>query len=305
LARHVLKGPRGPFNLLWLPTAVIHGLACEEQPYQKGAGRDGNEQKMRKAGSRDADSSASSSTLPMPTELNWLHVGRDNLHSRAYLMLRRALMAGRFRPGQRLLLKPLAEELGVSVTPVREALLRLASERGLVPHQSRTMMVPVLSVTRFREIRDIRIELEGRAAEAAASNISASDIIALEKMQEQLMLARRQRDVQTVLAINEEFHFRIYRSSDLPVVCGLIESLWVQIGPLLTLNDFSASTTAKDHPHRAILASLAAKDGAGARLALANDILWASRYLEKAVARLNEPAEDKKKRSSTTSVRAN
>ncbi|KRP86920.1 hypothetical protein AOQ72_02760 [Bradyrhizobium yuanmingense] len=243
--------------------------------------------------------------LPMPTELDWLHVGRDNLHARAYLMLRKALMAGRFRPGQRLLLKPLAEELGVSVTPVREALLRLASERGLVPHQSRTMMVPVLNVARFREIRDIRIELEGRAAEAAANKISAGDIVTLEKMQEQLMLARRQRDVQTVLAINEEFHFRIYRSSDLPVVCGLIESLWVQIGPLLTLNDFSASATAKDHPHRAILASLAAGDGAGARRALANDIMWASKYLEIAVVKLNEPAEDKKKRKTIASVGTN
>ncbi|MHB0791080.1 GntR family transcriptional regulator [Bradyrhizobium sp. 5.13L] len=260
---------------------------------------------MRKAESRDAESSASSSTLPLPTEIDWLHVGRDTLHARAYLMLRKALMAGRFRPGQRLLLKPLAEELGVSVTPVREALLRLASERGLVAHQSRTMMVPVLSVARFREIRDIRIELEGRASEAAANNISSNDLVALEKMQEQLMLARRQRDVQTVLAINEEFHFRIYRSSDLPVVCGLIESLWVQIGPLLTLNDFSASATAKDHPHRSILASLAARDGAGTRLALANDIMWASRYLEKAVVRLNEPAEDKKKRNSIASVGAN
>lgn len=261
---------------------------------------------MRKAGYRDAESSASSSTLLMPTEIDRLRVGRDNLHARAYLMLRKALMAGRFRPGQRLLLKPLAEELGVSVTPVREALLRLASEHGLVPHQSRTMMVPVLSVARFREIRDIRIELEGRAAEAAANNISSHDVFALEKMHEQLMLARRQRDVQTVLAINEEFHFRIYRSSDLPVVCGLIESLWVQIGPLLTLHDFSQSATAKDHPHRSILASLAARDGAGARLALANDILWASRYLEKAVVRLNQPAEDKsKERSSTSTVGAN
>ncbi|MDF0522256.1 GntR family transcriptional regulator [Bradyrhizobium yuanmingense] len=241
----------------------------------------------------------------MPTELDWLHVGRDNLHARIYLLLRKALMAGRFRPGQRLLLKPLAQELGVSVTPVREALLRLASERGLVPHQSRTMMVPVLSVARFREIRDIRIELEGRAAEAAANNISAGDIIALEKMQEQLMLARRQRDVQTVLAINEEFHFRIYRSSDLPVVCGLIESLWVQIGPLLTLNDFSASPTAKDHPHRAILASLAAGDGAGARRALANDIMWASKYLEIAAVRLNESPVDKEKRKPITSYSAN
>lgn len=261
---------------------------------------------MRKAGSRDAKSSASSSTFLIPTEIDRLHVGRDNLHARAYFMLRKALMAGRLRPGQRLLLKPLAEELGVSVTPVREALLRLASEGGLVPHQSRTMMVPVLSVARFREIRDIRIELEGRVAEAAANKISSQDVVALEKMHEQLMLARRRRDVLTVLSINEEFHFRIYRSSDLPVVCGLIESLWVQMGPLLTLNDFSESATAKDHPHRSILTSLAARDGRGARLALTNDILWASRHLEKAVIKLNQPSEDKnKRRSSSSTVSAN
>ncbi|MCK1726359.1 GntR family transcriptional regulator [Bradyrhizobium sp. 142] len=257
---------------------------------------------MRKDGSLAADASAASANLLMPRDMDRLHVGRDNLHARAYFQLRKALMAGRFRPGQRLLLKPLAQELGVSVTPVREALLRLASERGLVPHQSRTMMVPVLSVARFREIRDIRIELEGRAAEAAANNISSQSVSALEKMHEQLMLARRRRDVQTVLSINEEFHFRIYRSSDLPVVCGLIENLWVQMGPLLTLNDFSESATAKDHPHRSILASLAARDGAGARLALANDILWASKYLEKAVIRLNQPIDDNKKKQRSAST---
>ncbi|MBP0110904.1 GntR family transcriptional regulator [Bradyrhizobium vignae] len=260
---------------------------------------------MRKAGSQTAETATSSVSL-MPMEFDRLHVGRDNLHARAYLMLRKALMAGRFRPGQRLLLKPLAEELGVSVTPVREALLRLASEYGLVADRSRTMMVPILSVARFREIRDIRIELEGRATEAAAKRVSSADIVALEEMHQLLMRARRQRDVQTVLAINEEFHFRIYRSSDLPVVCGLIESLWVQIGPLLTLHDFSESTTASDHPHRSILSSLAAGDGAGARLALANDIMWASRYLEKAVVSLNQSAEgSKKKRVAISSVGAN
>ncbi|MGY4281723.1 DNA-binding GntR family transcriptional regulator [Bradyrhizobium sp. LM2.7] len=92
--------------------------------------------------------------------------------------------------------------------------------------------------------------MEGPAAQAAANNIPSQDVFALEKMHEQLMLARRQRDVQTVLSINEKFHFRIYGSSDLPVGCGLVESLWVQIGPLLTLYDFSESATAKDHPRR-------------------------------------------------------
>ena len=88
-------------------------------------------------------------------------------------------MTGCFKPGQKLLLRPLAAELGISVTPFREALLQLVSEQALSADSSRSLAVPAIGLERFREIRDLRIELEGRAVEAAVRNTAESDLAAL------------------------------------------------------------------------------------------------------------------------------
>lgn len=221
-----------------------------------------------------------------------MHIIKDNLHAQAYYTIRSALMRGRFRPGQRLLLKPLADELGISVTPVREALLRLASEHGLAPGRSRTMIVPVLSVARFREIRDIRVELEGRAAAASALRVTSEDLAKLHAIHQEMLLSRANRDTPKALSLNLSFHFTIYALADLPVLGSLIEGLWVRIGPLLTcLYDHVEPKVPSVHPHDSILAALANGDGSAARLAVANDIMWASAYLEKAVvAMAGEPS---------------
>lgn len=226
-------------------------------------------------------------------DVDILHIGKDSLHERAYLALKRALILGRFRPGQRLLLKPLAEELGISVTPVREALQRLVSEHGLVSDRSRTMVVPILSVPRFREIRDIRIELEGRAVEAAAKVITSQGLARLEEIQKSILRHRLAGDAQGALADNQAFHFLLYRLADLPVLLSLIEGLWVRIGPLLTcLYEHSGPIAVREHPHVAILEALSSRDPAAARLAVVNDIMWASGHLEKAVAALIEQSVD-------------
>ena len=241
----------------------------------------------------DLASSLPEDSVSRLSDMDSLHIEKDSLHERAYLTLRRALILGRFRPGQRLLLKPLAEELGISVTPVREALQRLASEHGLVNDRSRTMIVPILSVSRFREIRDIRIELEGRAVEAATKLITPGDIGKLEEIQQSLLQRRQAGDVQGALANNQAFHFRLYQRADLPVLLSLIEGLWVRIGPLLTcLYEYSEPVALREHPHVAILAALGSKDAAAARLAIANDIMWASGSLEKAVIALQERGPD-------------
>src|SRR6266542_4946696 len=85
---------------------------------------------------------------------------QGNLSARTYVALKDALIAGNFRPGQRLLMQDLAEQLGTSVTPVREACMRLVSERGLEVRSGRFVTVPNLTVSRYMEIRTIRIDLE-------------------------------------------------------------------------------------------------------------------------------------------------
>jgi DNA-binding GntR family transcriptional regulator len=58
-------------------------------------------------------------------------IEKENLSSRVYSEIRNALMNGQYEPGERLRISALAEQLGVSITPVREAIFRLVSEQGL------------------------------------------------------------------------------------------------------------------------------------------------------------------------------
>lgn len=74
----------------------------------------------------------------------------------------------------------LSEELGISPTPIREAFARLVSERALVPGDRRSVRVPELDAERFLEIRELRLALEGIAAERAAARATEAEIDALE-----------------------------------------------------------------------------------------------------------------------------
>ncbi|MBL8583674.1 MAG: GntR family transcriptional regulator, partial [Rhizobiaceae bacterium] len=81
----------------------------------------------------------------------------DNLSTRAYTSLRSALIDGDFAPGERLVIQDIAERFGTSVTPVREACLRLVSEQGLELRSGRFLTVPNLDLGRYLEIRKMRI----------------------------------------------------------------------------------------------------------------------------------------------------
>lgn len=214
-----------------------------------------------------------------------LSIKKEKLHAQTYGILRKALMTGRFQPGQRLLLRPLADELGISVTPVREALLQLVTERALTSDSSRSLSVPVLDLQRFREIRDLRIELEGRAAEVAAKRATPAHVARLEQLQEELRAHRRAGDFGGALVTNEAFHFTVYGLAEMPVLYSIIEGLWVQIGPILTWLFGRVDTKSLDkHPHDEMITAFRRNDGAAARHALASDILWAACHLEASLA---------------------
>ncbi|MGO4319830.1 GntR family transcriptional regulator, partial [Agrobacterium sp. MCAB5] len=99
-----------------------------------------------------------------------------SLSARIYTKLREGLIVGSFAPGERLLMQELAERLGTSVTPVREACLRLVSEQAFELRSGRFVVVPELSQDRYVQIKVIRTALEGLAAELAVENVSAADI---------------------------------------------------------------------------------------------------------------------------------
>jgi DNA-binding GntR family transcriptional regulator len=98
------------------------------------------------------------------------------LGSGIYELLREALITGRFQPDDRLRIRDLAEQLGTSVTPVRDAILQLAKEQALILKTPRDIRVPILTAAQYGEIRSIRLALEGLAAETAAALVTDSEL---------------------------------------------------------------------------------------------------------------------------------
>ncbi|WP_165585536.1 GntR family transcriptional regulator [Roseococcus sp. SYP-B2431] len=214
----------------------------------------------------------------------------DSLAGKVYQQLRSALVGGRLVPGQKLVHRLLAAELGVSPTPVREALLRLVSEGALELDARGIAWVPRLEVARYDEIMDLRIELEGRAAARAAMLATPAEIAALAEIQARLLAGRRAMDRHVVLQENERFHFGVIAVARLPVLRRVVESLWVQVGP--TINLLFAGPrelSPQGHPHDALLAALGARDAEAARAAVRRDLCEHARVLSPLLARGPRP----------------
>jgi DNA-binding GntR family transcriptional regulator len=198
---------------------------------------------------------------------------RNTLNEAVYQQLKQALMSGRIAPGSTMTIRSLAASFGVSLMPVREALRRLVAEHVLELQPNRSVALPVITRERFREITRIRTSLEGLAAEEAAARLTRADIDRLDALNEVVERPGASRTPDYLIA-NREFHFTIYRNSGMPTLLSIIESLWVQIGPLLTIQQriyAKAPDPAQPH-HRRALRAFRRRDGAQARAAIVADI---------------------------------
>jgi len=212
---------------------------------------------------------------------------RETLHDRAYLELKKAIMSGAIRPGATITIRAMATALGTSPMPVREALRRLVAERALEMLPTRSVTLPLMTAERFDEISRLRIALEGLAAEAGAQHLTRE---ALRRLQQAHGEMNRMKNVGEYLAKNQEFHFTLYQAAGMPVALQMIESLWLQAGPLLNLaiGEYGFEG-AQDH-HRELLDQLAKHNVKGARSAIEADITDAARIIRAYLASRPEAA---------------
>ena len=153
----------------------------------------------------------------------------------AYERVAASLMEGGYVPGDRLATRTLAAQLGVSLTPAREAVLRLVSEGALELRNPRTIVVPTLSAQQFREIYCIRHALEPMAAKIAAHHLTDEDAKALERSLERMTGYYARGDFRQAFRSNREFHFRIYAAAGMPLVLAFIQAAWLRVGPTFRL----------------------------------------------------------------------
>ena len=171
--------------------------------------------------------------------------------------------------------------------PVREALRRLVAERALEMLPTRSVTLPLMTAERFDEISRLRIALEGLATEAGAQHLTRE---ALRRLQQAHAEMNRMKNVGEYLAKNQEFHFTLYQAAGMPVALQMIESLWLQAGPLLNLaiGEYGFEG-AQDH-HRELLDQLAKHNVKGARSAIEADITDAARIIRAYLASRPEAA---------------
>jgi DNA-binding GntR family transcriptional regulator len=135
-----------------------------------------------------------------------LVLDNSTLWERVYRTLRAEILANTLRPGTELLEVGLAERLGVSRGPVREALGRLASE-GLVTIQSRRgTLVAGLSKQAFLEAYQVREALEGLSVRLATPRLRPTDVRALERLIAAMQRASERNDVARFFEKNAAFH---------------------------------------------------------------------------------------------------
>jgi DNA-binding GntR family transcriptional regulator len=215
-------------------------------------------------------------------------VEHETLHERIYRELRRALMSGAVRPGQSLSYRGLAEALGTSPMPVRDAVRRLISERALEALPNRTIAVPTLSTRNIDEIYKIRISLEGLAAEEAAGLVSDRLVGELETLEDQMEETLKAGDIRRFMDQNWRFHFKIYGAAEMPQLTEVIENFWLQIGPLVSQQAPQTHGDIIFAHHRSAVGALKRRDGPAARAAIAADLADARIALLEA---MNRPKE--------------
>lgn len=196
------------------------------------------------------------------------------MQAEAYEQLREALMRGRFRPGHAITVRAAALALGTSPMPVRGALQLLEAEGALVARDHRrTLMIPPLSVDELVELRDMRILLEGHASARAADRIEPAEIKSAAQHFKAMHRSSQVGDTDGYTLSNWAFHSTIYRSSRMPRLLSAIESLWLRIGPYVSvmLPDRASLLDSLPH-HEAALQALRRRDRNGVRRAIAADI---------------------------------
>lgn len=199
--------------------------------------------------------------------------GHETLQERVYQQLRFDIMTGKFVPGKAVTIRGLAEKMGTSPMPVREALRRLVAEQALQLLPNRRVTVPDMSVEKYREIAEARVALEPLAARRAFPYITdeiIQNLIATDKAVDD---AIAEGNVEKYLVKNMEFHFIIYRTASSSVIMPLIESLWLQISPFLNLAMHSTGLGTVDDQHRAAVKAIREKDVDGLCEAIRLDIM--------------------------------
>ena len=189
--------------------------------------------------------------------------GQD--HTDAYGLILEAIDRGEIAPGQRLVENDLAERLGVSRTPVREALQRLEAH-GVAARDGRSLRVATLDHDQLGELYEVRGHVEGLAARLAARHAAPEEIEVLKAM---VAEDRKLIGNPSALSIaNRRFHRQLHRASHNRYLSQMLQNMRrsMALVSTTTLGTVARGTEACDE-HDAIVTAIARRDEEAAQQA--------------------------------------
>ncbi|WP_072247693.1 GntR family transcriptional regulator [Roseibaca calidilacus] len=201
-------------------------------------------------------------------------------HDRVYRGLRQQIMHGELPPGYALTLRGIGKAFGVSMTPAREAVRRLSAEGALTMSGSGRVTTPELSNDRIEELAQIRALLEPELGSRALRRAHLALIDRMDAINEANARAVNRQDPISYIRTNLEFHRTLYLRAQSPAILGLLETVWLQLGPTMRVLYTRLRRTTPPPHHRHILEALRAGDDAALRLAIRTDVTQGLKHLQ-------------------------
>lgn len=184
-----------------------------------------------------------------------------SLADRVFDHLEEGIFSGLYPPGATLTELRISKDLGVSRTPVREALRRLEQEQ-LIRETGKGSMVLGLSPRDVADIYDIRLRTEGLAARWAAQRITPEQLQRLQEVTELQSFYLNRRDTDKLKYTDTEFHTLIYAACGSPILQGILTGLHRKIQGFRQRSLSQGSRAAEVlQEHQAIFRTMAAGDG--------------------------------------------
>lgn len=175
--------------------------------------------------------------------------------------LREGIISGQFPRGSKLKQAQIAEMIGTSITPVREAIKLLEAEGFVLGNSHRGAIVAPFDINATEEITDLRVTLESKLGLKALGRLTNRDLDALRKMQDEFEAASKAGDRDAVRAINYRFHETIYLAADLPQTLRFVRTLWARY-PFDLINKLDHRIDRASQEHREMLNALITRDEA-------------------------------------------
>lgn len=209
-------------------------------------------------------------------------IDNATLREKVYSILREQITTAEIKPGERLTLRGLTEQLHVSIAPVREALFQLESEKVVEIFSNKHIQVRKLSKAEIEEIYRLRVMLESTVVERACDVLTTDGLVDIKEKLDILQGATKK--AHDYIKKNRDFHFAIYRRAESPIALDLITNLWARVGSYVFLHfSHSKDVSLNMEHHVTMYEALAARDKKALVHALRQDLEIAARDIARSV----------------------